>query len=351
MADDKKKKKKAPPALTPEQRKTLAQKQLIGADMALDFRDQAHFYHRAAELLAGIPDDPDCAAQAAEYRAKGDKIAKDGWEAAYQEALSAKEVAVTADDFSQAESAFQRLAGYRDADEQAAECERHYLRLSRKGPSPLVWLGLLVALLVAVGVVSQTNLGQYQFGRLCLSTSFYDRAVDTFTELGAYRDSAQQRITAETAQLQASTAGDTVFFGDAKWLVLDAQTDRMLLLLKQPLDDAPSYHDQAVSVPWPDSALCQWLNDTWAADLFAPEELALLHTSDANSNVFLLSQNQWETYASVIPSVNRNWWLRTAGTSDACAMFVSPTGIVMEYGYPVTSADLSTRPAVWVNYQ
>ena len=73
MADDKKKKKKkAPPVLTPEQRRELAEKQVIGAGMALDFRDQAHFYNRAAELLEGIPDDPDCAAQAAEYRAKAE---------------------------------------------------------------------------------------------------------------------------------------------------------------------------------------------------------------------------------------------------------------------------------------
>ena len=53
MADAKKKnaKKKAPPELTPEQRRKLAEKQVIGAGMALDFRDQAHFYNRAAELI------------------------------------------------------------------------------------------------------------------------------------------------------------------------------------------------------------------------------------------------------------------------------------------------------------
>lgn len=351
MADDKKKKKKAPPVLTPEQRKTLAQKQLIGAGMALDFRDQAHCYHRAAELLEGIPDAPDCAAQAAEYRAKGDQIAKDGWETAYQTALAAKEAAVTAADFAQVESDFQRLAGYRDADEQAAACERQYLHLSRKGPSAWIWLGLFLALLLAIGVVSQTNWGQYQFGRLCLSTSFYDRAMDTFTALGDYADSAQQCVTAEQAQLQASTTGDTVFFGDAKWIVLDTQAEQRLLLLKQPLELAPSYHDQAVPVAWPDSTLCKWLNDTWTTDVFSPEELVLLQASDAKSKVFLLSQKEWDAYSSHLTPVNQNWWLRTPGISDTCAMFVSPTGMVMAYGYPVTSSDLSVRPAIWVNCQ
>ena len=112
MADDKKKKKKkAPPVLTPEERRALAEKQVIGAGMALDFRDQAHFYNRAAELLEGIPDDPEGAARAAEYRAKAEEISKDGWEAAYQAAVADKEAAVTAEEFSQAESAFHKLPG------------------------------------------------------------------------------------------------------------------------------------------------------------------------------------------------------------------------------------------------
>ena len=52
MADAKKKnaKKKAPPELTPEQRRKLAEKQVIGAGMALDFRDQAHFYKRQSTV-------------------------------------------------------------------------------------------------------------------------------------------------------------------------------------------------------------------------------------------------------------------------------------------------------------
>ena len=159
MADAKKKnaKKKAPPELTPEQRRKLAEKQVIGAGMALDFRDQAHFYNRAAELLEGIPDDPNCAAQAAEYRAKAEEISKDGWEAAYQAALAAKEAAVTAEEFSQAESAFQRLPNYRDADAMAAECAQRYRHLARKGHPALVVFCLLLALLLAAGVATMAR--------------------------------------------------------------------------------------------------------------------------------------------------------------------------------------------------
>ena len=55
MADDKKKKKKkAPPVLTPEQRRELAEKQVIGAGMALDFRDQARSCWRASPMTRRV---------------------------------------------------------------------------------------------------------------------------------------------------------------------------------------------------------------------------------------------------------------------------------------------------------
>ena len=197
MADDKKKKKKkAPPVLTPEERRALAEKQVIGAGMALDFRDQAHFYNRAAELLEGIPDDPEGAAQAAEYRAKAEEISQDGWEAAYEAAVAAKEAAVTAEEFSQAESAFQKLPGYRDADALAAECAHHYHHLARKGHPALVVSCLLLALLLAAGVAYQTNWGKYQFAQLCMTTSHYGKAMDTFADLKGYEDSAYQETDA-----------------------------------------------------------------------------------------------------------------------------------------------------------
>ena len=276
MADAKKKnaKKKAPPELTPEERRTLAEKQVIGAGMALDFRDQAHFYNRAAELLEGIPDDPDCAAQAAEYRAKAEEISKDGWEAAYQAALAAKEAAVTAEEFSQAESAFQRLPNYRDADAMAAECAQRYRHLARKGHPALVVFCLLLALLLAAGVAYQTNWGKYQFAQLCMTTSHYGKAMDTyfalgdyqdspdkeiearyelalqhlkkgkyqkaayhFRKLGDYQDSRTQLVTAETQLLQSAQVGDTVPFGTCDWVVLDAQSDGALLTLEKPLKE------------------------------------------------------------------------------------------------------------------
>ncbi len=389
MADAKKKnaKKKAPPELTPEQRRKLAEKQVIGAGMALDFRDQAHFYNRAAELLEGIPDDPNCAAQAAEYRAKAEEISKDGWEAAYQAALAAKEAAVTAEEFSQAESAFQRLPNYRDADAMAAECAQRYRHLARKGHPALVVFCLLLALLLAAGVAYQTNWGKYQFAQLCMTTSHYGKAMDTFADLkgyedsadketdaryqlamqhmekgkyqkaafhlrklGDYQDSETQLVTAETQLLQGAQVGDTVPFGTCDWVVLDAQSDGALLTLEKPLKEPQCFNEQKAEVSWTDASLCRWLNDRWMTGTFSAEEQSMLRDSDAKSKVFLLSDSEWRSYGSQIKPVKCNWWLRTPSTQKGCAMFVDPYGTIMEAGYPV-NAVMKVRPTVWVSYQ
>lgn len=389
MADAKKKnaKKKAPPELTPEQRRKLAEKQVIGAGMALDFRDQAHFYNRAAELLEGIPDDPNCAAQAAEYRAKAEEISKDGWEAAYQAALAAKEAAVTAEEFSQAESAFQRLPNYRDADAMAAECAQRYRHLARKGHPALVVFCLLLALLLAAGVAYQTNWGKYQFAQLCMTTSHYGKAMDTFADLkgyedsadketdaryqlamqhmekgkypkaafhlrklGDYQDSETQLVTAETQLLQGAQVGDTVPFGICDWVVLDAQSDGALLTLEKPLKEPQCFNEQKAEVSWTDASLCRWLNDRWMTGTFSAEEQSMLRDSDAKSKVFLLSDAEWRSYGSQIKPVKCNWWLRTPSTQKGCAMFVDPYGTIMEAGYPV-NAVMKVRPTVWVSYQ
>ena len=389
MADAKKKnaKKKAPPELTPEQRRKLAEKQVIGAGMALDFRDQAHFYNRAAELLEGIPDDPNCAAQAAEYRAKAEEISKDGWEAAYQAALAAKEAAVTAEEFSQAESAFQRLPNYRDADAMAAECAQRYRHLARKGHPALVVFFLLLALLLAAGVAYQTNWGKYQFAQLCMTTSHYGKAMDTFADLkgyedsadketdaryqlamqhmekgkyqkaafhlrklGDYQDSETQLVTAETQLLQGAQVGDSVPFGTCDWVVLDAQSDGALLTLEKPLKEPQCFNEQKTEVSWTDASLCRWLNDRWMTGTFSAEEQSMLRDSDAKSKVFLLSDAEWRSYGSQIKPVKCNWWLRTPSTQKGCAMFVDPYGTIMEAGYPV-NAVMKVRPTVWVSYQ
>lgn len=133
MADEKKtKKKKAPPVLTPEERRASAQKQVDGAALALDFRDQANYYRKAAKLLQSIPDDETSAAMAVEYQRRAEEISDQGYQDAYAQAVARKEQAVKADDFYQAANAFRRIEEYRDAGQLAEACEKRYEKLAHR---------------------------------------------------------------------------------------------------------------------------------------------------------------------------------------------------------------------------
>ena len=251
----------------------------------------------------------------------------------------------------------------------------------------LVVFCLLLALLLAAGVAYQTNWGKYQFAQLCMTTSHYGKAMDTFADLkgyedsadketdaryqlamqhmekgkyqkaafhlrklGDYQDSETQLVTAETQLLQGAQVGDTVPFGTCDWVVLDAQSDGALLTLEKPLKEPQCFNEQKAEVSWTDASLCRWLNDRWMTETFSAEEQAMLRDSDAKSKVFLLSDAEWRSYGSQIKPVKCNWWLRTPSTQKGCAMFVDPYGTIMEAGYPV-NAVMKVRPTVWVSYQ
>lgn len=389
MADVKKKpKKKEPPVLTPEGLRMSAQKQIQGAALALDFRDQAQYYEKAAALLQSIPDDPESAALAEKYRKKSKEILETGWKTAYQAAQSAKEAASTPEEFSQAASAFQKLSGYQDADQQEAYCQGQYRRLShRRKPGFFVAL-LLIVLVLVVAITYQTNWGKYQFGQLCMYSSHYSRAMNTFLDLedygdsaalaedaryqlaaqhlehgkynkavyhfrklGNYKDSSEKLIAAEQALLAQAQIGDVVPFGSQEWLMLDHSETDVLLLQKDPLTDAPAYHREAVEITWVNSNLCRWLEQTYCTDTFSALEAQLLSVKDAESKVFLLSTQEVAEYNESLQTTNYNWWLCTPGNTPGCAAFVAPSGAVMEYGYSVTSAEISVRPAIWVSSQ
>lgn len=390
MADAKKTtKKKAPPVLTPEELRTSAQKQVAGAALALDFRDQANYYQKAAKLLQSIPDDESSAALAAEYQRRAEKISDCGYQDAYAQAVACKEQAVKADDFYQAANAFRRIEEYRDAGQLAEECEKRYAKLSHRKRPTLIIVLLILVLLAAAVIGVQTPFGKYQLGRLYLTTSHYSsaltvfshledyrdsedlseesryqlaqqhmehkryqKAIKHFQKLGDYKDSEMQQTFAEQQVLSGVTPGDTVRFGRSDWIALHAEEGTVLLLQKDPVEQAQSYHNQLEDVTWKDCTARTWLNGTYLSETFSPSEREILVSDRADKltdSVFLLSVAEMERYSALLKGTEYNWWLRTPGNTAETAAFVSPSNQIMEYGYPVDNTDIRLRPAVWVD--
>ena len=402
--------KPVPPPPTPEEIRAHAQLEIEGADLALDFRDQANYYRKAAALLKTIPADanseegPDDAAQAEEYLRKADEIQENGFRDAYTLATAAMEQATHADEYYEAATALRRISEYRDAAQLAEECEHRFHRLNHRKPTGLL-LGVLVLLLVAaVVVVAQTPFGKYQRGRMYLSRARYANAIVLFSELDNYRDSQElemesryqqairhmehgryakaihhfrkledyqdslyQKAVAEQEILRAAYPGTTVPFGQTDWIVLDSDGKSALLLQKEIIPEAHPYHEKADRPDWKTSGAKTWLNETYRAEAFSAVEQGLLLPQPAaedDSAVFLLSVDEAEKYGKYLAPEEptsakgrkkkdvpqrENWWLRTPGTARNAVAFVSPDGKVMPFGYLPDSTEIFLRPAIRVS--
>ena len=384
-----KKKKEPPPPPTPEEIREHARLELEGAELALDFRDRAGYYRKAAELLKSIPEDPEGAAQAEEYLRLAEELMEHGYQDAYAQAVSDMERASHAEDYNRAATALRHIEDYRDAGQLAEECERRYKKLTR-GSSVRLVAGLVILVLLAAAVVgAQTRFGRYELGRFYQVSRHYagamnqfkslgdyrdseaqamesryqlalehlregrcEKAAKHFQKLGDYKDSQKQEVAAEEVLLAAAEPGDTVPFGGEKWLVLDRSEGQALLLQKKPVEgDYQPYHRTREQVDWLDASACLWLNTVYLSGTLSPEEQALLvpeAPAAETAPVFFLTAAEAEAYREQISRVEDNWWLRDAGEESGTAAFATPDGQVVRYGCPVDSASIRIRPAVRV---
>ena len=178
--------------------------------------------------------------------------------------------------------------------------------------------------------------------------------------------------------------GDIVLFGtyeqnnipsdgaeDIEWIILEVQSDRLLLLSRYALD-SERYHYRKENVSWDTCSVRDWLNDTFYRDAFTRIERASILSSGTSINddyVFLLSDEEAELYLPrakdricqpteycscqnvyVNPSTNGCWWLlRTTGDDGSkFAMSVNSDGTIDYNGGHVESDRGTVRPAIWI---
>ncbi|MGN1019616.1 MAG: DUF6273 domain-containing protein [Aristaeellaceae bacterium] len=175
------------------------------------------------------------------------------------------------------------------------------------------------------------------------------------------------------------------------WQVLDVREDRALLLSRYVLDMQP-FHSEQRGVRWMDSAVRQWLQETFLPTAFSREEQAEICRTASEADpfddfptrmlsdgeeqtddpVFLLSTEEVRQYfhnenelfctdatAQMTPWVaashpdvdemddNVCWWLRSRSGQRPFAFIVSPVDSI---GVSMISPDncQGVRPALWV---
>ena len=188
-----------------------------------------------------------------------------------------------------------------------------------------------------------------------------------------------------------------------EWLVLARNGNKALLISRYGLDAQP-YNADYTSVTWETCTLRTWLNGTFYNKAFSSaEQAAILTTNVDNSKnqcysgwstsggnntqdkVFLLSYAEANKYFGVeywkntgardnvksrvaptpyaiaqgayTSSSNMTadsnvagwWWLRSPGSYQSSAAYVSPNGSLRDHN--VDSGSASVRPALWVNIE
>lgn len=152
---------------TPEEFYERGQKYVNGAECAVPFQERALYCRKAAEMFTGAGDYLDAPELARTYDNLAREVEEDGFEQGYAAAMERKQQAQTNDEWFEAARAFERIAGYRDADAQGAECQRVLdRRAGMRKPMLLLRVLVIFGLIVGFVILSRTDRFQYQFARL-----------------------------------------------------------------------------------------------------------------------------------------------------------------------------------------
>ena len=175
---------------TPEEFYDRAQKYVTGAECSVPFQERALYYQKAADMFAGAEDYNDAPELAKSYAELAEKVRTEGYENAYAEAVRKKESASSSDDWFEAARAFERISGYRDADQLAQECEQTLARrASLKKPLRALLVLVIFGLLFAGVSFSRTDVFHYHLAQAAHRAGLESVATTFFANSHGYRNS------------------------------------------------------------------------------------------------------------------------------------------------------------------
>ena len=184
-------------------------------------------------------------------------------------------------------------------------------------------------------------------------------------------------------------AGDIIYFGGQRWLVLEARHDRMLIIVENVLEHRQYHHERGTHVTWASSDIRSYLNNTFFHTFSEADRRRILPTRvSTNANrwfharggrntidrVFLLSIEEVVLYfgdsgmlanrplgawgvsdgygiqriAMDTEGTASRWWLRSPGRDLDFAASVGSLGDLYLNGRAVFASD-GVRPALWLS--
>lgn len=302
-------------------------------------------YAEAADELARIPEYRDAAQKRIECEERKatkrlDEIYEEADKAAANMNVRSQEKAI---------QIFERIPGYRDADERIQQAKRTIEEIIRKERADReeairaakqrekerkkrikrIILGAVGVVLAAAACFVGASLYkkyavpalQYRRGVAQMEAGAYDDAYRTLHGMN-YQDSSDLIFQIAKERLNNTEIGSTVLFGaypqgpitseekdPVEWIVLDRDGSKLMLITKYAVDALPymrySFEKEHTPVTWRTCLLRQWLNDTFLETAFDPGEVRMLKRTrlkktdgsyDTTDRVFLLSVQEAKTY-------------------------------------------------------
>lgn len=261
-------------------------------------------YTAAALLFESISEYRDAVALGEECRDKAETARKDAILAAGNAAL---EKAKCISDYESALERFASIPGWKNADENAALCQRKIdeirLETERKKEehrvaaeaakkkakkiaiiaAPIVCV--CIALVIVLNVVIIPN-QKYNEAMDLIDSGDYESAYALLEEIG----DTEKLQSIKPLLLAKANPGDTVFFGayeqdnntsngkeDVEWLVLEVKDGKALVVSKYALD-CKQYNTSNTNVTWETCTLRKWLNTDFINSAFSSDEKAKIPT-------------------------------------------------------------------------
>lgn len=209
---------------------------------------------------------------------------------------------------------------------------------------------------------SRSTQSRYEYAVQCKKNNEYVKAKDALRELDDYKDSKDQLTELELDNINKSEIGTSVLYGEYKWLIVEKEEDKVLLVKSEPINGY-AYHNENKKITWADSSLRTYLNTDFIEETFY-EKMSdkILDTEitvpdnkkyktkggdKTTDKIFLLNAEQAEEYKQILDNFSRDWWLISPGNSQNTAQYVS-YGEIMDYGYEVSNTNIYIRPAMWI---
>lgn len=351
------------------------------------FEQEVDALRDAAERFEQLGDYKDAKQYRIDCLELADEAEEKGCQRTYELAIRKKNEAVTKSDYVDAMEEFRRLRSYEPyrakAKQEIQHCKeriRHLETIAAYKRRGLVFLTLLVIAAaltqtplypVAKGVVHRFR-GEYRAALNCYAEAehipgvgklqrycYYQLAVKAeghgqekkamklYRLAGNHQDAAEHTAALEKKLLQQAVVGDKVPFGGRNWIVLEKQSDRVMMQTAS----APQFKkfDQDGAL-WEDSSLKSWLDNSFLSQDYSEQEQEMVLQTDTKGQdsmdkVFLLSEREYRKYRDLIPEIQNRWWLCDNTIEPNHAKCVLGSEILT---VPADTKKIGVRPVMWV---